>query len=101
MLIGLARCGIREDDDDTSARFFGGLNRDIQNILDYKDRLVFPNCTILLLRQNGKYRDAALSYILSGPTLGDRFSSVPMLRSPRRLLLSHQQHHHLLRPLLR
>ena len=37
MLIGLARCCIREDDDDISARFFGGLNRDIQDILDYKD----------------------------------------------------------------
>ena len=37
MLIGLAHCGIREDDDDTSARSFGGLNRDIQDILDYKD----------------------------------------------------------------
>ena len=24
LLIGLAHCGIREDDDDTSARFFGG-----------------------------------------------------------------------------
>ena len=33
LLIGLARCGIHEDDDETSARFFGGLNRDIQNIL--------------------------------------------------------------------
>ena len=29
LLIGLAHCGIHEDDDDTSARFFGGLNRDI------------------------------------------------------------------------
>ena len=37
LLIGLARCGIHEDDEDTSARFFGGLNRDIQDILDYKD----------------------------------------------------------------
>ena len=37
MLIGLSRCGIREDDDETSARFFGGLNHDIQNILDYKE----------------------------------------------------------------
>src|SRR6185312_1038896 len=41
LLIGLARCGIREDDDDTSARFFGGLNRDIQDILDYKDWTYF------------------------------------------------------------
>ena len=37
MLIGLARCGVNEDDADASARFFGGLNYDIQNILDYKE----------------------------------------------------------------
>jgi len=36
-LIGLARCGVHEDDADASARFFGGLNHDIQNILDYKE----------------------------------------------------------------
>ena len=37
LLIGLARCDIHEDDLETSARFFGGLNRDIQNIVDYKE----------------------------------------------------------------
>jgi len=39
LLIGLARCGVHEDDADAgaSARFFGGLNHDIQNILDYKE----------------------------------------------------------------
>ena len=37
LLIGLARCGINKDDADASARFSGGLNRDIQNILDYKE----------------------------------------------------------------
>jgi hypothetical protein len=37
LLIGLARCGINEDDHDASARFFFGLNHDIQNILDYKE----------------------------------------------------------------
>lgn len=37
LLIGLARCDIHEDDVETSARFFGGLNRDIQNIVDYKE----------------------------------------------------------------
>ena len=43
LLIGLARCGINEDDADASARFFGGLNHDIQNILDYKEwRNFFP-----------------------------------------------------------
>jgi len=37
LLIGLAHCSIHEDDDATATRFFGGLNRDIQDILDYKD----------------------------------------------------------------
>nr|XP_034583004.1 uncharacterized protein LOC117846013 [Setaria viridis] len=37
LLIGLARCDIHEDDEDTCARFFGGLNRDIHDILHYKD----------------------------------------------------------------
>jgi len=37
LLIGLAYCGVHEDDADASARFFGGLNHDIQNILDYKE----------------------------------------------------------------
>jgi hypothetical protein len=37
LFIGLARCGINEDDNESSARFFGGLNHDIQNILDYKE----------------------------------------------------------------
>ena len=50
LLIGLARCGIREDDDDTSARFFGGLNRDIQDILDYKDWTRFSQLYHLALK---------------------------------------------------
>jgi len=29
LLIGLARCGVHEDDADASARFFGGINHDI------------------------------------------------------------------------
>jgi hypothetical protein len=37
LLVGLGRCGINEDDNDASARFFGGLDYDIQNILDYKE----------------------------------------------------------------
>ena len=37
LLIGLAHCGIHEDVDESSARFFGGLNRDIQNIFYYKE----------------------------------------------------------------
>jgi len=41
LLIGLARCGVHEDDADASARFFGDLNHDIQNILDYKEWRTF------------------------------------------------------------
>ena len=50
MLIGLARCGIHEDDDDTSARFFGGLNCDIHDILDYKDWTRFSQLYHLALK---------------------------------------------------
>ena len=50
LLIGLARCGIREDDDETSARFFGGLNRDIQDILDYKEWTGFSQLYHLALK---------------------------------------------------
>ena len=50
LLIGLARCGIREDDNETSARFFGGLNRDIQDILDYKDWTRFSQLYHLALK---------------------------------------------------
>jgi hypothetical protein len=28
---------LKQGDNDSSARFFGGLNHDIQNILDYKE----------------------------------------------------------------
>jgi len=37
LLIGSACCGVNEDDANASARFFGGLNHDIQKILDYKE----------------------------------------------------------------
>ena len=50
MLIGLAHCGIREDDDEISARFFGGLNRDIQIILDYKEWTRFSQLYHLALK---------------------------------------------------
>ena len=50
MLIGLARCGIREDDDETSARFFGGLNHDIQDILNYKEWTRFSQLYHLALK---------------------------------------------------
>ena len=37
LLIGLARSNIREDEMDKCSRFFGGLGREIQDVLDYKE----------------------------------------------------------------
>jgi hypothetical protein len=34
---GMIRCGILEENDAAMARFCGGLNREIQDILDYKE----------------------------------------------------------------
>ena len=37
LLIGLARSNIQEDEMDKCSRFFGGLRRQIQDVLDYKE----------------------------------------------------------------
>ena len=37
LIIGLAQCNIHDNDADTCARLFGGLNHHIQDILIYKD----------------------------------------------------------------
>ena len=42
---------------DKCSRFFGGLRREIQDVLDYKNRLDFPSYIIMLLKLKGKYRD--------------------------------------------
>ena len=34
---GMIRCGIEEDNEQIMARFFAGLNKDIQNIVNYKE----------------------------------------------------------------
>ena len=34
---GMIRCGIVEENEDMLARFMGGLNREIQTILEYKE----------------------------------------------------------------
>ena len=46
--MGLARCDIHEDDQDLSARFMGGLNRDIRIFLIIKNGLDSVNYIILL-----------------------------------------------------
>ena len=35
--IGMLRCGLVENDDAVMARFLGGLNQEIQDVLDYKE----------------------------------------------------------------
>jgi hypothetical protein len=35
--MGMIRCGIVEDNEAMLARFFGGLNKEIHHILDYKE----------------------------------------------------------------
>ena len=42
LLIGLARSNIQEDEMDKCSRFFGGLCREIQDVLDYKEWTRFP-----------------------------------------------------------
>jgi hypothetical protein len=34
---GMLRCGVVEDLEDQMVRFYGGLRREIQNIVDYKE----------------------------------------------------------------
>ena len=57
LLIGLARCDIHEDDDETCARFFGGLNRDIQNIVDYKEWNRFNQLYHIALKAEREVQD--------------------------------------------
>jgi hypothetical protein len=55
-------CGILEELDTAMAHFCGGLNREIQDILDYKE---YADMTSLLAKLNAKCRDAARGYILT------------------------------------
>jgi hypothetical protein len=50
LIIALARCHIHEDDQDTGARFFGGLHCDIQDILYYKEWTRFSQLYHLALK---------------------------------------------------
>ena len=50
LLVGLARCDIHENDQDLYARFMGGLNCDIQDILDYKEWTRFSQLYHLALK---------------------------------------------------
>ena len=54
LLVGLARCDIHENDQDLYARFMGGLNCDIQDILDYKEWTRFSQLYHLALKAERK-----------------------------------------------
>ena len=84
LLIGLARCGIREDDEESSARFFGGLNRDIQNILDYKEWTRFSQLYHLALKAEREVqgrRQEQLSFRSTGRSFSQR-SEVEKPKAP-------------------
>jgi hypothetical protein len=49
-------CGIEEDNEALLACFFGGLNKDIQNILDYKEYNTITHLFHLLAKLNPKYK---------------------------------------------
>ena len=73
LLIDLACCGIHEDDDDTSARFFGGLNRDIQDILDYKDWNHFSQLYHLALKAEREVQGHRKDQLSFRPNTGRSF----------------------------
>ena len=41
---GMIRCGVEEDTEDKICRFFGGLRREIQDIVDYKEYTTVNRC---------------------------------------------------------
>ena len=53
---GMIRCGIVEENEAMLARFLGGLNREIQTILDYRSILISLVYSILLVKLNVKCR---------------------------------------------
>jgi hypothetical protein len=50
---GMLRCGVVEDPEDEMVRFYGGLRREIQDIVDYKE---YHSIQRLLCWQKKNYR---------------------------------------------
>jgi hypothetical protein len=86
---GMIRCGILEDNNAAMACFCGGLNHEIQDILDYKEYYDMTTFFNMLAKLNVKCRDAARSHILT--LLQDEARHPPQhqfpLRHPRVALL--------------
>jgi hypothetical protein len=52
--IGMLHCNLEETEDAAMARFFTGLNHEIQDILEYKITQILLICFILLVKLKGK-----------------------------------------------
>ena len=85
LLIGLARSNIQEDDMDKCSRFFGGLRREIQDVLDYKEWTRFSQLYHYALKakrevQGRQPRRSTTPYVTpstpSHPTEVSKFSNV-------------------------
>ena len=94
LLIGLAHCGIREDDDDTSAWFFGGLNRDIHDILDYKDLTRFSQLYHLALKAEQEVQGCRIVQHSFRSNTGRSFQQCSDIEKPKAPIA--KQHHQLM-----
>ena len=83
LLIGLSHCGIREGDDETSARFFGGLNRDIQNILDYKEWTHFFQLYLLALKAEREVQERRQDQLSFRSNTGRSFQQCSDIEKPK------------------
>jgi hypothetical protein len=94
--IGMLRCNLEEREDAAMAQFFTGLNREIQDILEYKITQILLVCFILLVKLKGKCRVATqvhrLIFLQEELILGSATMDVQSHR------LLHQVGWHLLRP---
>jgi hypothetical protein len=93
--IGMLRCDLEEREDAAMARFVAGLNREIQDILEYKGYTNIT-CFILLVKLKGKCRVATQVQRLIFLQEELIHRSTTMYVQPHRLL--HQVGWHLLRP---
>jgi hypothetical protein len=94
--IGMLRCNLEEREDAAMAQFFAGLNREIQDILEYKDYANITHLFHFAVKLKGKCRVTTqvrrLIFLQEEQILG----SATMDAQPHRLL--HQDGWHLLRP---
>ena len=66
---GLMRCGVVEGPEDSICRFYSGLRREIQDIVDYKECNTATSCFSLLCLQRRNCRDVSSKARASPPPL--------------------------------